>query len=115
MSQEVSTFPAGDHKAAMNGTQITKKNPPKSTILERSVRQLLEGFNMFDDTNLILIADVDQDKNRCWLIDVNLSMNHLLIHTSFNLVHIEFYTTLTNFSTKYLVMCNVYTDVGGIK
>ena len=25
------------------------------------------------------------------------------------------YTTLTNFSTKYLVMCNIYTDVGGIK
>ena len=25
------------------------------------------------------------------------------------------YTTLTNFSTKYLVMCKVYTDVGGIK
>ena len=25
------------------------------------------------------------------------------------------YTTLTIFSTKYLVMCNVYTDVGGIK
>ena len=25
------------------------------------------------------------------------------------------YTTLTNFSTKYLVICKVYTDVGGIK
>ena len=25
------------------------------------------------------------------------------------------YTTLTNFSTKYLVMCKVYSDVGGIK
>ena len=25
------------------------------------------------------------------------------------------YTTLTNFSTKYLQMCKVYTDVGGIK
>ena len=25
------------------------------------------------------------------------------------------YTTLTNFSTKYLTMCKVYTDVGGIK
>ena len=24
------------------------------------------------------------------------------------------YTTLTNFSTKYLMMCKVYTDVGGI-
>ena len=25
------------------------------------------------------------------------------------------YTTFTNFSMKYLVMCKVYTDVGGIK
>ena len=25
------------------------------------------------------------------------------------------YTTLTNLSTKYLTMCKVYTDVGGIK
>ena len=25
------------------------------------------------------------------------------------------YTTLANFSTKYLMMCKVYTDVGGIK
>ena len=25
------------------------------------------------------------------------------------------YTTLTNFSTKCLVICNVYTDEGGIK
>ena len=27
----------------------------------------------------------------------------------------QIYTTLTNFSIKYLVICNVYTDVGGIK
>ena len=25
------------------------------------------------------------------------------------------YTTFTNFSTKYVVMCKVFTDVGGIK
>ena len=25
------------------------------------------------------------------------------------------YTTFTNFSMKYLAMCMVYTDVGGIK
>ena len=25
------------------------------------------------------------------------------------------YTTFTNFSMKFLVMCKVYTDVGGIK
>ena len=29
--------------------------------------------------------------------------------------NILYYTTFTNFSTKYLVMCKVYTDVGGIK
>ena len=28
--------------------------------------------------------------------------------------NVVFYTTLTNFSTIYLVMCKVYTDVGGI-
>ena len=26
-----------------------------------------------------------------------------------------FFTTFTNFSTLYLMMCKVYTDVGGIK
>ena len=25
------------------------------------------------------------------------------------------YTTLTNFSTKYIMMCKVYTNEGGIK
>ena len=30
-------------------------------------------------------------------------------------VPVTMYTTLTNFSTKYIVMCKVYTDVGGIK
>ena len=28
---------------------------------------------------------------------------------------IVFYITLTNFSMKYLVMCKVFTDVGGVK
>ena len=28
---------------------------------------------------------------------------------------ITFYTTFTNFGMKYLLMCKVYTDVGGIK
>ena len=27
----------------------------------------------------------------------------------------QIYTTITKFSTKYLVMCKVYTDVGVIK
>ena len=33
----------------------------------------------------------------------------------YNNTHKYFYTTLTSFSTKYHVMCKVYTDVGGIK
>ena len=33
----------------------------------------------------------------------------------FEALYHDFYTTHTNFSTKYLVMCKVYTDVGGIK
>ena len=36
-----------------------------------------------------------------------------LYHAPINVIQI--YTTLTNFSKIYLVMCKVYTDVGGIK
>ena len=45
-------------------TQIIKMIHKRSTALERSVRKLLEGLNMFDGTHLTLISDVDQDK-RC--------------------------------------------------
>ena len=34
---------------------------------------------------------------------------------SYAISNLTLYTTLTNFSAKYLVMCNVYTDVDGIK
>ena len=44
-----------------------------------------------------------------WLIDC------LVVSGSVVRIYILFYTTLTNFSTKYLTMCKVYTDVGGIK
>ena len=40
------------------------------------------------------------------LSTISISSKELLI------IH---YTTLTNLSTKYLVMCKVYADVGGIK
>ena len=43
-------------------TQITKRILERITAMKRSVRKLLEGLNMFDDTNLTLISDVDQDK-----------------------------------------------------
>ena len=38
----------------------------------------------------------------------------MLVNHAF-VANILVYTTLTNFSTKHLVMCKVYTDVGGIK
>ena len=49
-----------------------------------------------------------------------LRLNHVLMYSMSLLLStliniILDYTTLTNFSTKYLVMCKVYTDVGGIK
>ena len=37
------------------------------------------------------------------------------VRIAFRYAHISFYTTLTNFSTIKLVLCKVYTDVGGIK
>ena len=52
--------------------------------------------------NGAIIHDKERDKEnilrwaKCWL-------------------HTKIYTTFTNFSMKYLVMCKVYTDVGGIK
>ena len=61
-SQEVSSFPASDNKAARNRhdsmidkheTQITKM----IHYLELSVRKLLEGLNMFDGTSLNTICD----------------------------------------------------------
>ena len=54
--QEVSPFPAGDHKA-----QITDAHKHKrSTALEWSVNILLEGLNQFHGANLALYSDVDQ-------------------------------------------------------
>ena len=42
---------------------------------------------------------------------------HIKYPLTFTIIlnYITVYTTLTNFSTKYLMMCKVYTDVGGIK
>ena len=40
-------------------THLTKTIHKRSTAFEGSVRKLLEGFNMFDGTNLTLISDVD--------------------------------------------------------
>ena len=70
-SQEVSSFPAGDHKAHINRRaqrhskhkteQKHKKIHKTSTALERSVNILLESLNRFHGANLTLNSDVDQD------------------------------------------------------
>ena len=61
LSQQVSTTPQWTDKTACK-TQ-NKKDPQRSTGLERSVKIfLLEGLNKFHGTNLTLISDVDQDK-----------------------------------------------------
>ena len=36
-------------------------------------------------------------------------------HCLLNVLDILSYTTLTNFSMNYLMVCKVYTDIGGIK
>ena len=69
-SQEVSSFSAGDHKAARtrhynkdkHKTQITKKDTQKKHCLKAvSKISLLEGFNMFNGSNPTLSSDVNQD------------------------------------------------------
>ena len=47
-----------------------------------------------------------------FLLHILGSAEHLLTELH---IYSNFYTTLSNFSTKYSVMCKVYTDVGGIK
>ena len=70
-SQEVSPFPAGDHKAHINRRaqrhnkhkteqqhkRSTKEVPP----LNGQYNILLEGLNQFNGANLTLNSDVDQD------------------------------------------------------
>ena len=48
------------------------------------------------------------------IFDLTLVCYGDLRHTGLNQIR-TIYTTLTNFSTKYLAMCKVYSDVGGIK
>ena len=69
--QEVSSFPAGDHKAHINRRaqrhskhkteqkhkRSTKEVPPWNGQLN----SLLEGLNQFNGTNITLNSDVDQD------------------------------------------------------
>ena len=67
-SQEVSPFPAGDHKAARNRQDSmtrnihSKNDPQKKHRLGRVSTKFTGVLKMFDITNLILISDVDQDR-----------------------------------------------------
>ena len=58
--QEVSRFPAGDHKAARK-RQDAKTIPKKELRLGTVCNKQLEGLNMFKGANLTLKSDVDQD------------------------------------------------------
>ena len=68
-SQEVSPFPAGDHKAAMNRRESMTKTRHKNTndpqkkyclgMVSKNI--LLEGLNQFHGAKLTLSSDVDQD------------------------------------------------------
>ena len=72
-SQEVSHFPADDHKATTkNRHNITTHTNMKNNQQKRSTKEappwnvsvkilLLEGLNRFNGTNLTLNSDVDQD------------------------------------------------------
>ena len=68
-SQEVTSFPAGHHKAARNrlvsmtNTKHKNKKDPqrKHRLGTVSKQKLLEGLKMLHGANFALISDVDQD------------------------------------------------------
>ena len=68
-SYDVSPFPAGDHKAAMNrhetmrNTRHKNTNDPQQTYRLGTVckNNYLECLNRFHGTNLTISSDVDQD------------------------------------------------------
>ena len=52
-------------------TQITQRTHKRSIALERSVRILLEGLNMFDGSNFTIISDVVQEIDVWFFVDVS--------------------------------------------
>ena len=68
-SQEVSPFPEGDHKAAMNRRESMRNTRHKNTndpqkkyhLGTVSENTLLEGLNRFQGVNLTLSSGVDQE------------------------------------------------------
>ena len=91
-SHEVSPFPTGDHKAAMNRqdsmtdchkTKITKRIHKRSTTLVRSVRKLPEGlthlmvptsplFLMWIKTHICLVIMNDLSCNSSLLVQIEI-------------------------------------------
>ena len=51
---------------------------------------------------------------KCFVLVVKY-IHSYIFHQKHKTLNINLYTTLNNFSMKYLMMCKVYTDVGGIK
>ena len=60
----------------------------------------------------MLYVNLGQKKKRSFVLGINVSCDHNFYKKPLGAL---FYTTLATFSTIYLVMCKVYTDVGGIK
>ena len=69
-SQEVSPFPAGDHKAARNREDsIARKDNTKFKLQKGSTeappwngqQKIMEVLNMFNGTNITLNSDLDQE------------------------------------------------------
>ena len=70
-SQEVSSFPAGDHNAHINRRSQRHSKHKTEKNIKRSTKEvppwngqknvLLEGLNRFNGANLTLNSDVDQD------------------------------------------------------
>ena len=56
-----------------------------------------------------------QPTNMPILFRVFIEMYPRYFYSFIQAVKISDYTTFTNFSMKYLMMCMVYTDIGGIK
>ena len=70
----------------------------------------------------ITLKDVNKTGNARWKVSMirQLSEKRIQSHMKNNEQHFcdkdmmcIFYTTFNDFSMKYLVMCNVYTDIGG--
>ena len=98
-SQEVSSFPAGDHKAAMNRSESMRNTRHKNTndpqkkyrLGTVSKNILLEGLNRFNGANLTLRSDLDQDTKMFGLHARPLAYQCIISsHESYNVIGSNF-------------------------